>query len=219
MSAGNLGTFKPDLSDVIRTTVDSMLLDMYFCLPAKIVSYDKATQYATVQVQLYSARMDGTLIKYPPIPMVPVKHPRAQGGKAFIHMPLAPNDDVTLVFSQRSLDNWKTQGGMSDPQDPRKSHITDAFALIGGSAIPDAFSPSTADAIEIQNGQSQLQIFPNGKFKVTNGQNELIDLMDQLLDVMINKTFTLTFFGPEPFIQSTNLLLQQIKDKLDTLKV
>lgn len=204
---------------MIRSIIDTVLADMYVCLPAKIVTYDPSTQYADVQIQLYQKRMDGSLKKYPVISNVPVKHPRANAGAAFIHMPLVAGDDVVLCFSQRSLDNWKTHGGMNDPDDPRMSHITDAFALIGGSAMPDAFTPATTNAIEIQNGQSQLQVFPNGKFKFTNGANELIDLIDKLLNIMINQTFTLTFFGPEPFIASTNALLQDIRDKLDTLKV
>ena len=216
---GNLSTFTPELSDVIRSTIDSMMLDMYFCLPAKIVSYDASTQYADVQIQLYGARIDGSLTKYPVIPKVPVKHPRAAGGQAFIHMPLAPGDDVLLVFSQRSLDNWKSEGGIADPADIRKSHITDAFALIGGSAIPDAFKVGDPSAIEVSNGESKMQLLPSGKFKFTNGTNELLDLMDQLLNVLTTETFTLTFFGPEPFIDSTNQLLQDIRDKLDTLKV
>jgi hypothetical protein len=193
----NLSTYKPHFSDVVRSIVDSMMLDMYFCLPAKIVKYNKATQYADVQIQLYERFNDGTLKLPPVIPMVPVKHPRARGGECFIHMPLVPGDDVTLVFSQRSLDVWKSQGGASDPGDPRKNHITDAYALIGGSAIPDAFTPATDDALEIVNGEATIQVFPGGTFKISNGTNELISLLQEALSTLAGDT-TNTGIGPQP---------------------
>jgi hypothetical protein len=193
----SLGNLKPTLYDTIQSVVQTLMLDLNFCLPAKIVAYDKATQYADVQIQLYQKFSDGSLVLPPVIPNVPVKHPRAQGGAAFMHMPLTAGDDVTLVFSQRSLDNWKTQGGESDPNSTRKSHITDAYALIGGSAIPDAFSPATDDAIEIVNGTAAINIYPSGKFKITNGTDDLISLVQQGFQTLSEDTVN-TMLGPQP---------------------
>ena len=202
------------MSDVIKTHIDAMLIDVNVCLPAKIVSYDSATQYADVQVQLLQGLIDGNTAEYPIIPNVPVKHPRASGGQAFIHMPLQNGDDVILVFSQRSLDNWKTQGGMQDPDDPRKFNIADAYALVGGSALPDAFSPATENAIEIVNGNSALNVFPDGKFQITNGANELITLVQQLVQTLSTDTVN-TIFGPMQLNAFETYV--QIAEKLQTL--
>jgi hypothetical protein len=197
MPTGSQSTFTPDMSDVIRTLVDQMLLQLFVCLPAKIVSYDSATQYANVEVQLLKAFTDGSTQAHPVIPNVPVKHPRAAGGTAFIHMPLEPGDDVTLVFSQRSLDNWKTQGGMTATGDTRKHHITDAYALIGGSAIPDAFTPAADGSIEIVNGDGKINIYPSGKFKFGNASADLIDQLQQGFQKLSEDTVN-TIFGPSP---------------------
>ena len=110
-------------------------------------------------------------------------------------MPLQAGDDVTLVFSQRSLDNWKSSGGMTDPQDARKHHITDAYALIGGSSMGDAFSVDDPSAIEAVNGDSKLQIFPDGTFAIKNGTTELITQV-QLLAKTLSTDTTNTIFGP-----------------------
>lgn len=152
----------PELPEVIRTIIDQVMVQMYVCLPAKIVEYDASTQYASVQIQLKKKYENGDVVAQPVIPNVPVKHPRAAGGKTYIHLPIKKDDDVMLVFSQRSLDNWKTQGGMQDPADRRKFHITDAFALIGGSSIPDAFEVNDPDSIEIQNQSGKIQVKPDG---------------------------------------------------------
>lgn len=207
-----VSTATPELSDVIKTLVDSMMLDMNVCLPAKIVTYDKATQYADVEIQLLQGLIDGTTLKYPIIPSVPVMHPKA--GKSFIHMPVKEGDDVVLVFSHRSLDNWKSQGGMSDPQDSRKFHITDAFAMLGGSAMPDSFSPATDGAIEIVNGTSAINVFPDGKFQIMNGTVELITLLQTLVETL-SKDTTNTILGPMQL--NAFLTYAQIANKIKTL--
>lgn len=212
---GNLSTFTPELSEVIRSIVDQMLMQLFVCLPAKIVSYNPDTQYADVQIQLLKTYTDLTSEPHPVIPMVPVKHPRAAGGAAFIHMPLQPGDDVTLVFSQRSLDNWKTQGGLQATGDVRKHHITDAYALVGGSALPDAFNVSNPTAVEIVNGDAKISLFPDGKFKFGNASADLIDQL-QLLAMTLSEDTTNTIFGPQPL--NSFETYSQIADKLETLK-
>lgn len=176
MSKNNYTGVTPDFSDVVRAIIDSVLLDVNICMPAKIEKYNKDTQYADVKIQLYQKFSDGSLVAYPVIPNVPVKHARARAGGAFIHMPLQPGDDVTLVFSQRSLDNWKQSGGMNDPADPRKHHITDAYALVGGSAINDAFKPETVDCIEIVNSLAKTKIHPDGTIELNANNNAKVTL-------------------------------------------
>lgn len=226
--ASHVGTFNPDFSDVVRTIVDAVLLDLNVCIPGKIVSYDSAKQYADVQIQLYQ-KVNETLVSYPVIPNVPVVHPRANGGKTFIHLPLQPGDDVLLVFSQRSLDAWKTSGGLTDPNDPRKHHITDAFAIPGGSSMADAFTVTDPTAIEITNKDSSIIVLPSGKFKIQNTVNELLDLLVQTLTKQqafldtIKSDTTNTIFGPQKlnaFLIYTQLALDvaAIKAKMETLK-
>jgi hypothetical protein len=211
----SLSTYKPSISDIVRAIVDSVLVDLNVCLPAKIVAYDKETQYADVQIQIMQTFTDGSAVLPPVIPNVPVKHPRARGGATFIHMPLQPGDDVTLVFSQRSLDNWKSQGGATNPQDIRKHHITDAYALIGGSAMPDSFSPKTSDAIEIVNGESFINVFPDGTFNISNGTNDLIQLVQEGFQTLSEDT-TNTMLGPQPL--NSFETYAEIAEKVQTLE-
>lgn len=192
---GSQNTFTPDHSDLIRMLIDKVLLDMYFGMPAKVVSYDSSTQFADVEIQLYQGFMDGSKKPYPVIPNVPVKHPRANGGAARIHMPIQPGDDVILMFTSRSIDSWKTNGGMTDPGDARKHHLSDCFALIGGSAKADAFDVEDPTAIEVVNEDSKLQVFPDGTFAIKNGTAELIEQV-QLLAKTLSTDTTNTIFGP-----------------------
>lgn len=194
MSAANVGTTKPEFSDTIRAIVDTVLMDMYFGMPAKVKSYDPATQYATVEIQLFQ-KIAGELVPYPPIPNVPVNHPRSSDGSAHIHFPVKVGDDVTLMFSSRSLDNWKSSGGMSDPDDPRKNHLSDCFAVLGGSSKADAFDVEDPDAIEIVNGDSKIQVFEDGTFAIKNGTTEFVSQVAAGFRQLSVDT-TNTIFGP-----------------------
>lgn len=152
----------PTLADVIRTHIDAVLMQMNICLPAKVVKYYPTTQYADVQVQLQKKYEDGGVVTIPVIPNVPVKWPRGRAGKIRIHFGLEEGDDVTLIFSQRSLDNWKTKGGLQDPGDRRKFNVSDAYALVGGSAEPDSFPVNDPTSIEIINEDGKVQIKKDG---------------------------------------------------------
>lgn len=157
-----------DLADAIRTHIDAVLVQMNVCLPAKIEKYYPETQYADVQIQLKQKYEDGTLVARPIVPNVPVKWARGRAGKIRIHFGLEKGDDVTLIFSQRSLDNWKTQGGLQDPNDRRKFHLSDAFALVGGSAEPDKFPVNDPESIEIVNESGVIQVKKDGTLNLGN---------------------------------------------------
>lgn len=204
MRTNNKGV-TPSVAETVQTRIDEALMEVNVSMPGKIVKYDKKTQFADVQPQLKFSTEDGTVLPFPIIPNVPVKHPRANGGKIFIHLPLKPGDDVQLVFSQRSLDNWKTQGGMSDPADRRKHHITDAVAYVGGSAEPDAFTPKTDNAIEIVNDKSRLNVFPDGTYNLFGGNGD--DFIQVVKDLIlgIQRATTETWDGPEPLVDPEDI--------------
>lgn len=160
---------QPTLAEVIQTVIDYNLIDLHVCLPAKILTYDPSTQTATVLPSLMMEN-ENSSIPYPwiPIPNVPLIFPRALAGQAYIHMPIVPGDDVTLLICERSLDSWKETGILISPNDRRRHDITDAFAIPGGSGKPFAFNVDDAHAIEIANLLATLQIKPAGEIHFEN---------------------------------------------------
>lgn len=123
---------EPSLADVLRQSIEHRLAGLHVCLPGEIVSYDAATQTASVRptIKQVVRSFDGEEVTaYPTIPSVPVAHPRA--GDWFVHMPLTPGDTVILVFGERSLDQWRLLGGVQDPLDLRKHDLSDAIAIPG----------------------------------------------------------------------------------------
>ncbi len=111
----------PDNAELIRTALESRLLDVHVCLPGIVVSYDAATQTATVQpaIKRPLETDDGSYTHeaLAPIQNVPVAF---QGGGTFSqHFALAAGDSVLLVFSQWAFAQWRNTGRVSEAGDLR----------------------------------------------------------------------------------------------------
>ena len=120
---------KPTGIDPIANAVDAARTDIRTIVPAQIVTYNPATQRANVQPAIKCRFADGTVLPLAQVTEAPVAWPR--GGGWAIHWTLAPGDTVALLVADRAIDRWLTQGGIVDPQDRRRHHITDAIVFPG----------------------------------------------------------------------------------------
>jgi hypothetical protein len=125
------------LGDLLAQLSDFTLGRINVCLPGTIVSYNPATQTATVQpvpaARYHDPETDALVPEaMPQIANVPVRFPVGLGGTIAITWPLAPGDPVTLEICDRSLDEWKSTGAPATvPQDVRRFDLTDAIAVPG----------------------------------------------------------------------------------------
>lgn len=124
--------------DLLARLAETIRGRINVCTPAKVVSYDPGTGYAIVQPDLALAFRDvdansTSFEQAPQIEQVPVLWPVWSGGGCGIVGRLEHGDQVTLVLSDRSLDEWKTGAEAPlEPLDNRRQQLTDAYALVGG---------------------------------------------------------------------------------------
>lgn len=189
----------PTLEELINMGIDTRLLDIYTMMPGIVQSYDASKQMCSVQPCPKTEFNDGTIIPLPVINNVPVAHLRA--GKSIIHVPLKAGDSVELHFSNRSIDNWKSQGGIYDPADPRTHALSDCIAYPGGYAISQALTIPNPKMLTIMNDKAYIEVQPNGTFKVMNSAQdvELFDLLTRLIEAIITAR-TETLLGPQPLV-------------------
>ena len=205
----------PTLEQVIRGAIESRLTEIHTALPGEILTYDPSKQMASIQLTLQRKYVTGELVKVPVLNDVPVVHPRS--GASIVHMPLKPGDHVLVIFSERSIDIWKTQGGHPDPKDARKHHYSDAVAIPGLYPFNAPITIENPDALTIKNGQSRIEVktdsinlsHPNGEIDFNSGgtikiQNkaggvELMDLLTRLVQAIIDAR-TETLLGPMPLL-------------------
>lgn len=118
---------------MIREAISARLVDLHTAMPGRVESYDATTQTADIQPQLKRVvrKADGTRVAedLPVIPSVPVQWPRAGG--FFLTMPLTAGDFGMLIFSEYSLDRWRSQGEQVDPADTRRHGLSGAVFAPG----------------------------------------------------------------------------------------
>lgn len=147
---------QPSLVELVQTMIDRSLTETHTCLPGIVESFDEATQLAKVNPAIKRlARASGS-VAIPPILDVPVVFPSAGGYS--ITFPVSAGDEVLLVFSERAIDNWLSQGGVHDPYAVRKHDYTDAFAIIGIHSNSRAISSYATDGLEIRNDAGTTKI-------------------------------------------------------------
>jgi hypothetical protein len=178
----------PPLEEVMRAAVREALLSLNVCMPGVVESYNSATNTVSVRPALKRLYETDTVpTALPIISMVPVVYPR--GGAFKMKWNLLPGDSVTLIFSQRSIDIWKSQGGVVDPDDPRRFHLSDAIAIPGGYPSTNPISDSVVGQTVLESGSLQIILEDSGKIKITNGGAELLSAISSALGA-IQSAFT-----------------------------
>lgn len=124
----------PTLAQVIERFVRRGVEGIHTSMPGIIQKYDAGAQTAEVlpAVKNVYQDVDGVEVveDFPVLPDVPIAFPRS--GKYFVSFPLARGDTVTLIFGERSTDQWWGTGRVSDPGDLRRFSLSDAVAIPGG---------------------------------------------------------------------------------------
>ena len=223
----------PTLTDVINESIDAKLYETNTSMPGIVVAYNPGTNTADIQPAFTRKYITNPIpLPLPVIPNVPVALPRAN--QAFISFPIKPGDGVLLIFSQRSLDFWKAQGGVIPlpPFNSRKHNLTDAVAILG---LYSAIRPIPIDPLNlvigyggaritmglsgqttIQAGAGMVSITPAGQFAIGNGVVNLLKLFDEMIDeIMLATWATNTGSTTAPPVNQRKFLA--IKTKLATI--
>jgi hypothetical protein len=208
-------TATPTLSEVIKSAIETRLVDLHSAMPGEVVSFNPSTQMADVQPALKRkfVTSQGTRVEaLPVIPNVPVVFPRSSN--AIVYFPLQKGDSVLLIFSERSIDRWAQNGGVVDPADTRKHSLSDALCIPGPWPQSGAFEVADPSKMNVQFGDALIQLSDDGKFKIGvngNAQLELIDLFSKTLEQLVQAQ---TAVGP--LLNAAQFA--QLKTLLDQMK-
>ena len=142
-------------------------------IPAIVDDFDTATQRVSatpaIQAKYTTPEMEVQYINYPKITNIPLAMIKCPGLK--ITCPVKKGQNCTLIFSQRSIDNFLIDGRIHPPFEgsfPKLSSIrcmdmTDAMCFPGVITNPEAISGYNNDAIEIRNdaGTTKISVSEN----------------------------------------------------------
>ena len=140
----------PSLATVIREAIETKLVDVHTGMPGRVESYDEEAQTANIRplIKRVLREVDGSRVpeELPVLPSVPVAFPGSGGFS--MTWPLAPGDTGMLLFSEMSIDRWRTTNEVIDPGDGRRHGLSGAMFVPGLRAqsgkLPGAAVSATA---------------------------------------------------------------------------
>lgn len=144
-------------------------------IPAIVDDFDVATQRVSatpaIKAKYTTPELEVQYIDYPKITNIPLAIIKCPGLK--ITCPVKKGQNCTLIFSQRSIDNFLIDGQIRAPFEGdnaalcsiRCMDMTDAMCFPGIITNPEAISGYNNDAIEIRNDA--------GTTKITVSENDL----------------------------------------------
>jgi hypothetical protein len=174
---------KKPFDQSIGEIIESRLADLHTSMPGQIMSFDSATQTATIQPCLqrkYQGEDDA--VNLPSIEDVPVHF--VGSGDYWITTPVEVDSFVWLVFSERAIDKWLDLGGVVDPAKSRKFDLSDCFAIAGVNPDSSKLSGFDDSSITIRNrandvlikvGDSEIKIETGGGYITINNSTGQVD--------------------------------------------
>ena len=166
----------------MNDVISNRLRQVNVALPGRIASYDPATRKADVLPLITEKYADGTRLTLRAITNVPVVLPATKGAR--VTLPVSAGDTVLIVFSQRSLDLWLSEGGVTDAGDIRMHSMSDAVAIPGLFSFNNA--PSKGVELELTKSSATLKDAASvpGQFKASGGKiaagTSAVELLDEV---------------------------------------
>lgn len=165
--------------------MDLTQITLNTCYPGKIVSFDPATQLASVEIarELYYADYESLYTEYdnPQLIDVPVHFPQCGGYS--LTFPIKVGDNCLIFYSQRGHSHWlykdankigKFSTGIPKAEYFRAHNINDALCIVGFNPVPRAipnFSSTDVELRDTSRGQ-RITLKPSGVIEVLS-QTEL----------------------------------------------
>lgn len=166
-------TITPSDAEVIADAIDSALIDVHVALPGCVQSYDATTQTATIQLQVKRVLPTddpNTLFATEDLPVlenVPVEFLRS---KAFaVTMPLSAGDYGLVVFSEMSLDQWRSKGTNTSPGDIGRHTLTGGVFRPGLNPNKDKLvnaAHPTNMVVGLDDDNAQIHVTPAGSILI-----------------------------------------------------
>jgi hypothetical protein len=162
---------KRTLPDVLLRAVRLGLADAHVSIPARVVRVDLAANLVDAQPLIMDVVDDGRggrrAVAFPVVTNVPIFSP--SGGGFRMTFPVAVDDVVTVMFSDRSVDIWLARGGGPvDPVDPRAHALSDGVVAIP-SINPAAPWTIRADAATIGHEAGPLLVLKANEIRLDDG--------------------------------------------------
>lgn len=165
-----------DFAGVMTDVLQNFLRGVDDMIPAKVVSYDDATNRAVIKPLVMLGTTDGQKISRAQLSNIPVF--RFGGGGFFIRFPVKPGDFGWLKATDRDMSLIMQRGGLEDWPNTLRQH-----SFSDGMFFPDTLKSwvidgANADALVIQSLDGSVCVsLHSGKVKIEAADIEMVGNM------------------------------------------
>lgn len=119
----------PDFIDVLKALKTDIFKSLNCVKVGKIISYDKSTQTAQIQIMHKKKNpYNETLVDYPLLESVPVIQ---LGGGSYLNIPIKQGDGCIVFFNDFMIDEWYLTDSEQSSTYNRRHDMSDGFAIVG----------------------------------------------------------------------------------------
>ncbi|MEH7876957.1 Gp138 family membrane-puncturing spike protein [Rhizobium laguerreae] len=190
---GYLGKRTNQQRDITGQQAQSEREAMWGPIPGEIVSFDAASQTATVR-PLYKPLHNGQPVEMPQLFEVPVDLPRT--ANAAITFPIPAGTRVMLAPMMRSMDNYDADDDGA-PFDGRSFHLADMRATItGGDSVSAPLADVDAMNTHIRfnaDGTFGMRGSPDGKFMWEGSEGNLYDIIATFMELVASDELQINY--------------------------
>lgn len=180
---------QPTLAALLNLKMQETMLAINCMAIGTIESFDPTTQSAKISLNYKRLTRSGDnefqATEYPPLQDVPCVV--MGGGEANLTFPIAAGDGCLVFFCDRDIDAWLYTGKVVPPDTARLHAFSDAIALVGIRAFPNALTGYDAANPTLDGGSALLSL----KNEVT----DLKTLVNGLIDLIKGLTTTNAVVG------------------------
>lgn len=172
----------PDLSALLNEYRDHILFRINCHQIGTIVSFNKASQTATVALVVLRVVGDKTM-PYPVLVDVPVF--TYSGGTAVLTMPITAGDTCLVLFNDRDFDNWFESGATAVPNTDRAHSLADGLAIVGFRSKAKPIADFSDTDAQLRMGATKIGM-DGTKIEFRNGSYSLLNIFTNLNTVLQN---------------------------------
>ncbi len=152
----------------------------------KIVSFDNTDQTATVQLVDKRVVINGdgsqTLLEYPLLLKCPVVINAGSNGG--LRISIQPDDTCIVLFSDRDIDKWWTDGNIQAPATPRMHNLTDGFVMLGPRNDLNKITDYDNEATQLNYLDAIVRL--KTKIRIQNASQNLKGVLDNLTSATVS---------------------------------
>jgi hypothetical protein len=171
---------EPDLSDIMDNLKDDVFTELNCHRIGVIQSFNPSNQTATIKLVDKGIREtpEGDIIQeYSLLQDCPVLIAKSLLGGLTI--PINQGDTCLVVFNDRDIDNWFSDGLVQKPNTARSHDFSDAIAIVGIRNLVNQISDYNNTATEI-NYENNKIILDTSNIKLINNLGGQINIDDKL---------------------------------------